>query len=59
MENKVVAIVAGKEITDQDINKVIDKSEDFICIIKVMSEGVFDEEVIGVSSQTSGEELII
>ena len=43
----------------KDINKVIDKSEDFICIIKVMSEGVFDEEVIGVSSQTSGEELII
>ena len=43
----------------KDINKVIDKSEDFICIIKVMSDGVFDEEVIGVSSQISGEELII
>ena len=25
MENKVVAIVAGKEITDQDINKVIER----------------------------------
>lgn len=43
----------------KDINKVIDKSEDFICIIKVMNDGVFDEEVIGASSQISGEELII
>lgn len=43
----------------KDINKVIDKNEDFICIIKVMNDGVFDEEVIGASSQISGEELII
>ena len=43
----------------KDINKVIDKDEDFICIIKVMSDGVFDEEIIGVSSEISGEELII
>ena len=43
----------------KDINRVIDKNEDFICIIKVMSDGVFDEEIIGVTSQVSGEELII
>lgn len=43
----------------KDINKVVDKNEDFVCIIKVMSEGVFDEETIGVSSEVSGEELII
>ena len=43
----------------KDINRVIDKNEDFICIINVMSDGVFDEEIIGVTSQVSGEELII
>lgn len=43
----------------KDINNVIDKEEDFICIIKLMSDGVFDEEVMGISSQVSGEELII
>lgn len=43
----------------KDINNVIDKEEDFICIIKLMSDGVFDEEVMGISSQVSGEDLII
>lgn len=31
-----------------DINKVIDKDEDFICIIKLISGHVFEQEVIGV-----------
>lgn len=43
----------------KDINSIINKDEDFICIIKLMSDGVFDEEVMGISSQVSGEELII
>lgn len=43
----------------KDINGVINKEEDFICIIKLMSDGIFDEEVMGISSQVSGEELII
>ncbi|MBP3916842.1 CRISPR-associated endonuclease Cas2 [Clostridium sp.] len=43
----------------KDINKIIDKEEDFICIIKLMSDGVFDEEIIGASSEISAEELII
>ena len=43
----------------KEVNKVINKNEDFICIIKVMSDGVFDEEIIGVTSEVSGEELII
>ena len=43
----------------KDINKKIDKEEDFICIIKLMSDGVFDEEIIGASSEISAEELII
>ena len=43
----------------KDINKIIDKEEDFICIIKLMSDGIFDEEIIGASSEISAEELII
>lgn len=42
-----------------DLNKVIDKNEDFICIIKLMNDNVFGEEVIGVTSGATGEDLII
>ena len=42
-----------------DINKVIDKNEDFICIIKLMNDNVFGEEVLGVTSRETGEDLII
>ncbi|MBD7912311.1 CRISPR-associated endonuclease Cas2 [Clostridium cibarium] len=43
----------------KDINKVIDKSEDFVCIIKLMNDNVFGEEVLGVSAGSTGEDLII
>lgn len=43
----------------KDLNKVIDKSEDFICIIKLMNDNVFGEETLGVSSNQTGEDLII
>jgi len=42
-----------------DLNKVIDKNEDFICIIKLMNNNVFGEEVIGVTAGANGEDLII
>ncbi|MBC2456534.1 CRISPR-associated endonuclease Cas2 [Clostridium beijerinckii] len=42
-----------------DLNKVIDKNEDFICIIKLMNDNVFGEEVLGVTSGVTGEDLII
>ena len=42
-----------------DLNKVIDKEEDFICIIKLMNDSVFGEEVIGHSKNSTGEDLII
>lgn len=42
-----------------DINKIIDKNEDFICIIKLMNDNVFGEEVLGVASKETGEDLII
>ncbi len=41
-----------------DLNKVIDKSEDFICILKMISENRFEEEIIGDVRENS-EDLII
>lgn len=43
----------------KDLNKVIDKKEDFICIIKLLNDNVFDEEILGVQSNNTGEDLII
>lgn len=43
----------------KDINKVIDKSEDFICIIKLMNDNVYGEEVLGTPRHNTGEDLII
>ena len=43
----------------KDLNKVIDRDEDFICIIKLMNGNVFGEEVIGGSKNSTGEDLII
>ncbi|WP_286907219.1 MULTISPECIES: CRISPR-associated endonuclease Cas2 [Clostridium] len=42
----------------KDLKKVIDENEDFICIIKLMNDNVFGEEVIGTGGVT-GETLII
>lgn len=42
-----------------DINKVIDKGEDFICIIKLMNDSIFGEEVLGINYRVTGEDLII
>ena len=30
----------------KDLNKVIDKQEDFICIVKLMNDSVFGDEVL-------------
>ncbi len=42
-----------------DLEKVINKDEDFVCIIKLMNNNVFGEEIIGTPQRTTGEELII
>lgn len=42
-----------------ELKQVIDKSEDFICIIKLMNDNVFGEEVLGNSSVQNGETLIL
>ncbi|MGG7163515.1 CRISPR-associated endonuclease Cas2 [Clostridium ihumii] len=43
----------------KDLNKIIDKDEDFICIIKLMNENVFEEETLGIQLNNTGEDLII
>lgn len=43
----------------KDLKNVIDENEDFICIIKLMNEKVFEEEIIGIQLNNSGEDLII
>lgn len=43
----------------KDLNKVINKDEDFICIIKLLNSSVFGEDVIGKAQNTRGDDLII
>ncbi len=42
-----------------ELRSVIHEDEDFICIIKLMNDGVFGEEVIGVQDKENGETLIL
>ena len=41
------------------LNRVIDKEEDFVCIIKLMNDNVFGEEVLGNGKKDNGEDLIL
>ena len=43
----------------KDIEMVINKEEDFVCIIKLMNDNVFGEEIIGTPNKNTGEDLII
>ena len=42
-----------------ELEKVINRNEDFVCIIKLMNDSVFGEEIIGTSIRNTGEDLII
>ncbi len=42
-----------------DLKKVIDVREDFVCIIKLMNDNVFGEEVLGSKDRETGEDLIL
>ena len=52
-------LVAYKKRLRKDLNQVIDKDEDFICIIKLMNDNVFGEEVLGNGGEVTGESLMI
>lgn len=43
----------------KDLKKVINKEEDYICIIKTISENVFGEEILGKRPVETGEDLIL
>lgn len=43
----------------RDLKNVIDDREDFICIVKLINEKVFGEEVLGNNTNSTGEDLII
>lgn len=42
-----------------DLRAVIHEDEDFVCIIKLMNDNVFGEEVLGKKDKEHGESLII
>ncbi|MCI8924611.1 MAG: CRISPR-associated endonuclease Cas2 [Lachnospiraceae bacterium] len=42
-----------------DLRAVIHEDEDFVCIIKLMNDNVFGEEVLGKKDKENGESLII
>lgn len=42
-----------------DLKRVVDNDEDFICIIKLMNNKVYEEEIIGTQLNSTGEDLII
>lgn len=42
-----------------DLKAVINEDEDFVCIIKLMNDSVFGEEVFGTGDSVNGESLIL
>lgn len=44
---------------ENELNRIINQEEDFVCIIKLMNDNVFGEEVLGKQDRTTGESLII
>ena len=44
---------------ENELQKVIDAEEDFICIIKLMNDNVFGEDLLGKRDKLTGEDLIL
>lgn len=42
-----------------DLKAVLNQEEDFVCIIKLMNDNVFGEEILGKSDRETGEALIL
>ena len=43
----------------KDLNKIIDEHEDFVCIIKLMNDNVYGEDILGNKPNDTGEDLIL
>lgn len=50
---------ANLMLLKKDLKKVIDENDDFVCIIKLMNDNVYGEEVLGNKQNNTGEDLII
>lgn len=44
---------------ENELKKVIDKQEDFVCIIKLKNDNVFGEDILGMEKKDVGEQLIL
>lgn len=44
---------------ESSLRRVIDDEVDFICIIKLMNSHVFEEKILGMNPNSTGEDLII
>ncbi len=44
---------------ENELNKVIDKDEDFVCIIKLLNDNVFGEDILGKQDRITGEDIFI
>ena len=44
---------------ENDLKKVINEQEDFVCIIKLKNDNVFGEDTFGVGKRETGEQLIL
>lgn len=42
-----------------DLKPIINETEDFFCIIKLMNDNIFGEEVLGRQDKETGESLIL
>lgn len=43
----------------KELKAVIDEEEDFVCIIKLMNNSVFGEEILGTGDSANGESLFL
>ncbi len=44
---------------ENELNKIIDKDEDFVCIIKLLNDNVFGEDILGKQDRITGEDIFI
>lgn len=43
----------------KDLKKIINEDEDFICIIKLINNNLYGEDILGKKNNNTGEDLII
>lgn len=43
----------------KDLKKIINEDEDFVCIIKLINNNLYGEDILGKKNNNTGEDLII